>query len=103
MMKTILTCFISLGYSSLIFAQTAYSIQGKLLSEDKTALQDGIVSIYFQRDSTLYKTVLIDSNGNYFLDQIVPNTYYMYIEAKDLEGKYIENIFVNKNISLNEI
>ena len=103
MMKAILTGIISLGYSSLIFAQTAYSIQGKLLSEDKTALQDGIVSIYFQRDSTLYKTVLVDSNGNYFLDQIVSNTYYMYIEAKDIEGKYIENIFVNKNISINEM
>lgn len=103
MMKTILTCIISLGYGSFIFAQTSYSIQGKVLSDDKTVIQDGIVSIYSQGDSSLYKTAIIDSNGNYFLDQIVSNTYYIYIEAKDREGKYIENVTVNKNISLNEI
>lgn len=103
MMKTILTCIISLGYSSFIFAQSSFSIQGKVLSDDKTVIQDGIVSIYSQRDSSLYKTALIDSNGNYFLDQIGSNTYYIFIEAKDREGKYIENISVNKNVTINEI
>jgi iron complex outermembrane receptor protein len=103
MMKNILTCIISLGYSSFIFAQSSFSIQGKVLSNDKTVIQDGIVSMYSQRDSSLYKTALVDSSGNYFLDQIVSNTYFIYIEGKDLEGKYIENISVNKNVSLNDI
>ncbi|MBL7789034.1 MAG: TonB-dependent receptor [Chitinophagales bacterium] len=103
MNKTVLICLISLGYMPNLVSQTTFSIQGKVTMEDHSELQDGIVSLFLQRDSSLYRTTLIDSMEIFFLDQLNPDIYMLKIQANGAEDNLIYNLAIKENKILREI
>ncbi len=91
-----------LCFSILAKAQT-YTITGKLLSSDKTAVPDAIIQLLKSTDSSLVKTEFADDKGNFSFTETKQGSYIIQTNELGYKNYLSSPIDVNNSIQLPEI
>ncbi len=97
-MRSIIIIIISLLIAITNFAQTTGKVKGSVINPSSKPVISATVELLLSSDSTLVKTAVTDKEGNYFLETIMPGSYFIKVSAISYQIWFSEKFQLNEDV-----